>query len=347
MIRIRAVDCLFLHPFIWTIAMSGLCYAASPREANKIPAPLQFEQAPIQIIAPKETIRLSFTPQLNSNFGPWASSASIRLSVHSILPEWSATVEPVSILGPEGSLPPGRVWVKAEGTGGVYTPLNNPVHILAGDFRQPVRETELEIVVKPSWQDPPGEYQGTLALTPLGPGQNPQKSPKTSRRTSLRAMDNRDNQPFQTAPGKGSPVMGLPQQIRFSLSIPEIIQVAISGQELSFEGVGPEGIYQANQEIRFKVLTNARRWRVICRASNLKSERGEIPAERIKWERVDERGRVLDRGNLGLETTVLRSGQMRISHDQEVILRLSLDVTMADVAGNYKGSISLEGMTGQ
>jgi hypothetical protein len=209
---------------------------------------------------------------------------------------------------------------------------------------------ELEIEVKPSWQDPPGEYQGTLVMTPMSPEICRQKSAYSSRKISSRhKTEPRDDDPSTVItpdPNKGTPFTGLPGQVHFSLSIPEIFEITlVDGGELSFQGDGPEGTFYAAQEVKFQVTTNSRKWRVIAKADNLKSERGEIPADRIKWERVNRYGQVLEQGDLGRNNVVLHSGGGRVSPEEVHIIRFSLDVTMNDVAGSYKGRISLQGVT--
>lgn len=158
------------------------------------------------------------------------------------------------------------------------------------------------------------------------------------------AVPGRDITPV---PGHGVPFTGLPGQVHFSLTIPEIFEITlVDGGELSFQGDGPEGTYYAAQDVKFRVTTNSRNWRVIAKADNLKSEQGEIPAERIHWERVNQYGQVLEQGDLGRNNVVLHSGGNRISPDEMHIVRFSMEVTMHDVAGSYKGRISLQGLTG-
>jgi hypothetical protein len=55
---------------------------------------------------------------------------------------------------------------------------------------------------------------------------------------------------------------------------------------------------------------------------------------------------VLEQGDLGQNNVILHSGVGRIAPDEEHILRFSLEITMADVAGSYTGNISLQGITG-
>lgn len=325
----------------------ALASGSQPQKAQKEVLPYQPGQELIRITSSTAGIELLPDHRSPGGLGPWASSAIIKMKVQSVLPVWSVVVEPTTLQGPEGKLPPDRIWVKTDETNGTFAPLTKPVTVLSGDFRNPVKETEMTVEVRPAWKDPPGKYEGTLILQPVGP-ENGRLVPKPASEPALAQSGGREEpQPVTPAPGRGTPVMGLPQPVTVSLTIQEIIQVAISGGELRFEGIGGEGTYRADQEVRFRVLTNARDWRVVCNASNLKGERGEIPAERIKWERMDERGKVLDKGDLGLDSTVLRSSSSRIDPEKDVILRFAIDVTMADVAGSYKGSISLQGITGQ
>ena len=61
------------------------------------------------------------------------------------------------------------------------------------------------------------------------------------------------------------------------------------------------------------------------------------------WELVDQQGKVLDSGNLGLNTTVMQGYDMTSGKDG--ILRFTIEVKSHDIAGNYSGKVSLSGMT--
>lgn len=329
-----------LHNHLFTclillFSTPSLLCAAQTQKKGKEPQPLPGAREFVQILPADNKLRLEYNYQSDYRYGPWSSGARLKINLRSLLPEWGAVVEAVSLWGPEGDIPKDRFWVRTEETGGEFAPLIKPVPLIRGDLRKPVRETEMEIEVRPAWQDAPGEYQGQLALIPFGPEyEEPKPKTTTTSRSKRNLMD-----------------IGQAQPVNISLSIPEIIDISISGGSLSFEGGGPEGTFYAREEMRFKIKTNARAWRVTCKAANLRSDReeaNEIPAERIKWERVDASGRVLNNGNLGLETTVFSSEDVsRITPDDEIILRFSINVTMSDVAGSYSGSISLQGITGQ
>ncbi len=305
----------------------------------------------IQIIPESDQVRLEFGPQGGYEHAPWISSGILKLRVQSYLPEWSATIVPTNLEGPEGALPPDRLWIKTEETGGAFTPLTKPIPVVIGNLGMPVKDTEIAIEVRPTWQDPPGEYHGTLVLTPSGPKIKTHTSKFSARKTSSNrkgeGLDPSPSQHFTPTPGAGTPFQGLPGQVHVALTIPEIMEIAfLCGGELDFQGDGPEGTYQAQQEVRFKVITNSRKWRVLANTSNLTSERGEIPADRIHWTQVSPSGDVLDSGNLGSSNEVARSGSRHCRPNEEIILRFNIDITMADVAGSYRGNISLQGITG-
>jgi len=299
----------------------------------------------IQIIPKTDYVQFKYPAAGENHFGPWSSSVTLDILVRSHLPEWSAVLEPPKAQGPAGVLPPDRIWVKTEETGQDFQPLTRAVPVLVGDRRLPVRETELEVEVRPTWQDPPGQYEGILTFTPAGPtvALKPSKfsSPRIARKIEKGQLD--------ALPGSHvAPVRrGIPSQVHFSLNIPEILEIALmDAPQLSFEGAGPEGTYVSQQEIRFKVRTNSPHWKVIAVADDLVSEKGEISSDRIRWERVNQFGQVLESGNLGASNVVLSSSTQRVSPDEEQILHFSLDISMADVAGSYKGNISLQGVTG-
>ncbi len=325
--------------------------AQTPKDLTKAPQPYPAGFIPIQIIPSPESVRLGAGPADGNPSGPWCTSASLKVQVRSFLPEWGVQALPVNMHGPSGSLPPERLWIRSQETGDEFTPLTRPVPVVRGDLRRPSVVADLEIRVQPSWQDLPGEYEGTLVMTPMGPEIHRQKSAYSSRKISSKYnKEPRDDDPstlITPDPHSKIPFSGLPGQVHFSLSIPEIFEITlVEGGELSFQGEGPEGTYTAAQEVKFRVLTNSRSWRVIARADNLKSERGEIPADRIRWERVDGYGQVIERGTLGKNNVVLHSGGSPVSPEEVHTIRFSLDVTMNDVAGSYKGRISLQGITG-
>lgn len=93
------------------------------------------------------------------------------------------------------------------------------------------------------------------------------------------------------------------------------------------------------------VATNAPSWWVECQASPLVSEEDEVPVSRMLWEKLDGSGNVLDAGNLGENAVVLQGNTP--TEGTESILRYKMRITMEDVAGIYRGTISLVGIVGE
>jgi hypothetical protein len=316
--------------WLWILIVPGLVLAQDQHrrkpEVRVTPPP----QDVIQIAPETDNVRLEYNPQAEGTLGPWPSIGTVKVKVRSVMPTWGTAVEAVRVRGPQGELPPERIWVRTEETARSFVPLTDPVPVVVGDHRTPERETELEVEVRPEWDDPPGEYDGELLLRPFSPPEGEEGITRSPRMG------------ISPGPGlaPGGPYSG---RIAFSLSIPEMIDLGTSGGGLEFLGVSGPGTYYAKPDLRVRICTNAAHWQVVCSATNLEGESGEIPAERIIWELIDSNEMVGATGNLGLNVVILEGyGTLPPT---EVTLRFSLEITIADVAGDYRGTLSVNGMT--
>lgn len=264
-----------------------------------------------------------FAPRRPLKFGPWTASAQFGLRVESRIPFWGVKLEASPLEGPEGVLPPDRLWIRTEATEGEFQSLAQPVPIVVGDLRTPVKETFATIKVEPTWTDAPGEYQGELVMRPFVPegGDPPPPSPDVS-----------GILPEERAP------------VQVKLKIAAAISILVSGGELDFSAPSGPGDYAANEQVGFKVTTNASSWRVECQAAPLKGDDGQIPLERVLWERLDGRGQTVASGNLRDNPTVLDGHEATAGFESS--LRFTIRITTEETAGNYSGSISLLGITG-
>lgn len=264
---------------------------------------------------------LPFEPEGLSR-GPWGGQAKVSLTVQSPLPRWGVSIEASPFKGPEGILPPDRLWAQTEATENTFHPLNHPVPVLIGDPRLPVRQTSFDIKVQPSWSDKPGYYQGKIIAKPFLP-----------QGTGISSAHNFRNEH-----------LGGSQVLTVGLEIQEEMLVSFSQTEIKFDAdVGP-GVYPADEEVHFTVTTNASIWKVDCQAASLTGDKHKIPVERVSWERLNKLGKVEASGKLGIDETVVTG--VGPAKDFEVRLRFKVQVMLEDPAGEYGGNISLVGITG-
>lgn len=323
----------YFSTLLWLLVVPCLIFAQNHHRTKPEVRVSTQPQELIRITPSTENIRLTPNPQSDNTLGPWSSSGAFSVDVQSAIPTLGVAVEAGRLHGPQGDIPPDRIWVSSEGTGNQFRSLTTPVPVFEGIHRGPVRQTELELEVRPQWDDPPGEYDGELLLKPMSPGMDSTISPAPYKDRSRAARPY-----FAPAPDQYSGV------VCFSLEIEEMIDIGTSGGGLHFPGVEGPGTYYAEPLLRVVFCTNAYHWWVECSATNLVSERGEIPAERILWEQLDDEGNVEASGNLGLNVIILEGyGSVQPS---EITLRFSMEITTADVAGDYEGSLSVNAMTG-
>jgi hypothetical protein len=193
--------------------------------------------------------------------------------------------------------------------------------VVSGNTQTPTRTVSAQIEARPTWTDPPGRYEGHLTLSG-GPFID----------ENARRKDRIWFSPIED------------HQINVSLEIPEIILVSMESVELDFSALLGPGEYTATQEVRFHVTSNAEYWRVECEAAPLVCDDYEIPPDRVKWSRLDERGVESSVYSIG-EKSTLAEGHGS-TQDREFRVRFRLDILPIDRAGSYKGKISLVGLTG-
>lgn len=262
-----------------------------------------------------------FQPE-DSYRGPGGGQATVSITARSPLPRWGVCVESPVLQGPEGDLPPDRIWVRSAATENILYPLDHPIPILFGGGRTgPYGQVTFEMQLRPTWLDKPGRYRGHIIVRPFLPGVEGVQLTDASRDERL----------------------GRAQTIPVEFEIPEAILTSFSGAELKFKTDAGPGEYSADHEVRLTLTTNAPRWRVDYQGSPLASKDSEVPLERMSWERVDKFGRVEERGRVGTDKTVA-SGSGPIE-DLEIRLRIKVQIMLQDPPGDYGGTISLVGMT--
>ena len=248
--------------------------------------------------------------------------AETRVRVQAATPAWGATVAVLDLVGPDGPVPAERLLVRCGGKQAAFVPLSGPVPFVTGDYRLPVKEVPLEVLFRPSWTDPPGEYRGRLRLRPFIPDGSGGIA-----RMAATALE-----------GEGEPG----EIITIDMTNRITVRVEVSCAELSFDATAGTGEVPANMDVEVRVTTNAPRWRVECRAPPLLGDQYQIPPERILWQRVDGTDRVVGSGDLGNNYVVLRGAGPTAG--ATVTLHFRIRVLTEDVAGVYHGTLSMVGI---
>ncbi len=252
---------------------------------------------------------------------PMEGYAAFSVNVQSILPFWGALLDVILLEGPGGSVPHDRLLVRTAQTGEEFMPLDHPVPIVVGNYKQPVVDVPVELLFRPTWGDPPGNYHFQLSLDPSIP---------ESRGSEVLQSSGSIPQPLGAGPGIGGEFPNA-----------DMIYIDLSTMELGFDIDRGMGTYEAEEDILFWIWTNADAWHIDCQATSLQSDEDEIPIERLAWERLDEYGNVIETGNFSNQNTVL-SGHTPVV-EFRAALRVSVTVTMSDIAGSYSGQLSLIG----
>jgi hypothetical protein len=247
--------------------------------------------------------------------------SDFSIQVQSDLPAWGVAIEAAAFSGPNGETPVDRLLVQTDMTGGDFIPLTSPVPIVTGDFKLPVRESTIKLLFCPTWEDPAGTYEGRLLLRPFVPeGMN-----------------------MSTISSGGVPgLIGTDQEVQFVFDNDEIIMIQESGQDVVFEVKTTPSGREAVAQLVFSVSTNASRWHVVCDATFLEGGRQKISPARINWDRSDEYGHVVQKGNMETDVTVLEG--FGPANELSSRINLVLPLSMSDIAGSYVGRIALTGV---
>lgn len=251
---------------------------------------------------------------------PWRGRAAFEVSVQSLLPVWGVAVDEIVIVGPRGRLPLDRLLVASSQEGGVLRPAAPGLTLAVGDpTSEPLVRVELEF--RPQWSDPPGVYEITTVLRSFAPF---------------------DREAPIVRPSEALP-LGISEAIVIRADVPEVVSVSVSGASLSFPGVLGPGRYDADREVAFTLSANAPRWAVVCQASPLRGDRGEIPIERLFWEQRDLRGRLQASGSFAEDAVVLQGSAPALGLEGRVAF--AVQVLSSDHGGDYQGEVSLTGMS--
>jgi hypothetical protein len=252
---------------------------------------------------------------------PISKYAEFTIAVQSGLPNWGVAVEALSLLGPEGELPPDRLRVRTSLTGGDFRPLSGPAPVVAGDYRLPVCDSKIIVSFTPSWKDPAGQYTGRLLLRPYVPDGGKMSILSSETHRGLIAND---------------------QEVQLTFSNNETIMIEQPKNEVAFELLSTPSGREAVAEVEFTVSTNASRWRVVCESTFLDTGSCRIPTSRIGWRRLDEYGHHVESGNMGEDATVLEG--FSPVQDLKTKLKLILPLSPSDLAGSYVGQLTFTGV---
>jgi len=253
----------------------------------------------------------------------WYVDTTFFIAVLPPVPHWGALIQLSPLRGPDGEIPPNRLRVSSPADGEKQKPLDKPRKILINNPEFLGKEIPVRLAATPAWDDPPGKYSGSLIIQPY------------PRDRSLPYVSRGDDE-----------AVDYEQEISIQIEIPQLITIIVENTEVNFQVNFVPGEYSASKNVVFRVQTNASEWHIDCNATPLvhTDKTHQIPPTRLLWQSVDRFGNVLDEGNLGDNPTVL-VGQGAVQ-DMEVILRLRLQTNSSDIAGNYKGTLSLTGLAG-
>jgi len=255
---------------------------------------------------------------------PEARYAELSVVVQSGLPAWGAVVEALRVRGPDGEVPTDRLYVKTDHTNGRLVPLKEPVLILTGDYKLPVRESVVGFCFAPTWNDRAGLYRASILLRPIVPR-------GTGGETTL---------PHETVG-----IAGTDQEIQVEFENSASIMIQHQYEELQFNVTGEPGAQEATAEIPFTIWSNASEWSVVCEASILDGGKHVIAPKRILWRTLDAGGMLIREGSLAGTCTVLSGRAPTCASDY--LLKLVLPITMADVGGTYTARLNLVGIVNE
>lgn len=248
---------------LWLLVMAGLA-SAQDRGQNE-PAETGTPNA-IIINSSASVLKLSSAyPWRDAPIAQQAGvSDSFGVTVVTGLPDWAVWIKAQPLAGPHGFLPPGRLWVRTEGTHHSFEPLGQSRLVLAGNAFEPTLRSPVAVSVRPSWTDPAGEYTGLLTLRPRLPGLPPDAD----------------------AGGITEMPLGESRTIEVSLTIPVLFEMSVAQTAISFGANKGPGVYQASSPVEFVLSTNATRWSVRCQPSwpsrAIQAE-WPVPLDRIRW----------------------------------------------------------------
>jgi hypothetical protein len=309
-------------------------------------------EIPALVVVTSDVTTLELKPDLALRDAPLepallAASGTLNLQVLSALPRWSLQVQVVSIQGPGGNLLPtdrlraatARAAIQdrsrvvamrdshrslaqrdrirptlASATKGLLAEISSPAKARS------ITNDALRFEVRPRWTDPPGLYVALVRVQPIAP---PGLIMPT---VGIRSGPTANSPSFKPLDAK----------VRFTIQ--PFVWLSMPRTDLYFVADPLKG--SVDTVVEFSITTNARSWFVDCQASELVGDVGSIPAaERIRWERLDRQGRVLESGRLHRQPTVAIGTAPGVNIP--IRLRFVLEVGMDDHAGTYHGRITL------
>lgn len=243
-------------------------------------------------------------------------NGSFALSVESPFPGWRVLSTASEIRGPGGEFSPSKVWVQARPGSRPFASLKNEVVLVDDSLMEPTYEVTIDVAVSPAWSDVAGSYEGALALSPVMP-------------------DAEEGQVLAA---------GQPQEVEIGFEIPEVIQLDVTTEDITFSKIEGPGRYAADEDLVFRVATNASHWRIVANGSDLSGpQANKLDASRVHWKLFSPASTddEIASGDLGKEITVYSGTAPTESLDFR--LAFEVEIELSDHAGEYSAGLNLSG----
>ena len=184
-----------------------------------------------------------------------------------------------------------------EGAGIGYQKLGYDREILNGTIIGTSGSSDLNFKVKTNYQIPPGTYAAQIKVD--------------------------------------SPDYSDPKNVNLIITVSEFLAIELSHDEVMIESAGPEGEYEASEDIILKVASNTDRWEARAQGENLKSADDEIPSERVYLFSSNQG----DKGFMSMnEQRVVATGT-KTELAEASTMKIKVKTTWEDRAGDYSGKI--------
>lgn len=314
------------------MAQEGGAFGSGMRDT--ILAPLIDRESPVQVSVSAGHLDLSkghpIFPADSAAPTDTLPQASFSVQAFSFLPEWGVSLEARNLKGPAGAIPPERIWARTSATRDSFLPLAAQVPVVTTTTRAPARDSEVEVMIRPQWQDPPGAYTGQLIMKPYVPDYS--------------------QAGFQFTGGERP--LGAPQQVTVTFSIAETISLSVATVQISFDiSEGPrDEPYACEPTVEFTMSTNASTWRIVYEISELVSDNNAgitLSPDRVYFAMPSAAPGMIPSVEDSIDPddrTILAGIGPR--EDLNGKVQFYIQIRPEDVAGTYTGTISLEGLLG-
>jgi len=126
-----------------------------------------------------------------------------------------------------------------------------------------------------------------------------------------------------------------PKNINLIINVSEYLTIELSHNEVMIESAGPEGEYEADEDVILKVASNTDSWEARAQGENLKSIDDEIPSERVYLYSSNQG----DKGFMSMnEERVVASGT-KTELAKASTMKIKVKTTWEDRAGEYSGKV--------